>query len=185
MLSLLELRVSVEPCGDETGVSPPEPRAASKVSFVNGTAASEEKSVLVPKHFESLSIELLLASSVLLEQAARCSLARARSWKRPESFSKRSVRRRTRPDLCNCIRVSCCCDEQTDSKPFTSFSFPERFASVSLCLTSPSCGVPLSWSRDLLSGLSAFFEGIALASRHTSEESLSHLAVTELAQGGV
>lgn len=39
MLSLLELRVSVEPCGEDTGVRPPDPSVANKASFVSGTAA--------------------------------------------------------------------------------------------------------------------------------------------------
>lgn len=195
--------MSVEPCGEETGVWPPDPRTANKTSFVSGTSASVVNSARVPKGLWKGSVgsmELFVASSVLLEPAPRCSFARARSWKRPESFSKRSFRRRTRPERCSCIRVSCCCGEQAASgfsKPFISLSFlgraEEPCASVSFCLKSPSplassIGVwsSVSLSRDLLSGLSLCPEGIALASRHRSEASFPHLAVMgKLAQGGV
>lgn len=195
--------MSVEPCGDETGVRPPEPRTANKASFVSGTSASVAKSARVPKGLWKGSVgslELFVASSVLLEPAPRCSFARARSWKRPESFSKRSFRRRTRPERCSCIRASCCCGEQDASafsKHFISLSFlgraEEPCASVSFCLKSPSplassirVRLSVSLSRDLLSGLSLCPKGIALASRHESEANLPPLAIMgKLAQGGV
>lgn len=81
-LSLLELRVSVEPCGDETGVKPPEPRTANKASFVSGTATSVAQSARVPMGLlrgPLESLELFIASSDLAEPAPRCSFARARS----------------------------------------------------------------------------------------------------------
>lgn len=43
MLSLLELRVSVEPWGEEVGVSPPDPTAPSRVSLGRGTISGSRR----------------------------------------------------------------------------------------------------------------------------------------------
>lgn len=104
MLSLLELRVSVEPCGDEIGVSAPESSTAG------GTDV--QKSAGVPNVPDEESTDTDGRSDVSADsRAAAPACSRKRSWNKPESFSSRSARRLTRPDLWSWSSVSCCCCE--------------------------------------------------------------------------
>lgn len=106
MLSLLELRVSVEPCGDETGVSAPESSTAS------GTDVQKSAGVPnVPDEEVSIDAEGRFGVSAG-SCAALPACSRKRSWNKPESFSSLSARRLTRPDLCSWSSVSCCCCER-------------------------------------------------------------------------
>lgn len=104
MLSLLELRVNVEPCGDETGVSAPESSTAG------GTDVQKSAGVLsIP---DKVSIGTVGRSGVSADsRAAAPACSRKRSWNKPESFSSLSARRRTRPDRWSWSSVSCCCCE--------------------------------------------------------------------------
>lgn len=125
MLSLLELRVSVEPCGDENGISAPES------SIAGGTVV--QKSAGVPDIPHEVSVGADGRSSVSAEYRAAVPVcSRKRSWNKPESFSSLSARRLTRPDLCSWSSVSCCCCE------FPSLGRPGDLFSALLLSVEPS-----------------------------------------------
>lgn len=173
MLSLLELRVSVEPCGDETGVSAPESSTAS------GTDV--QKSAGVPNIPDEVSID---AEGRFGVSAGPCvavpACSRKRSWNKPESFSSLSARRLTRPDLCSWSSVSCCCCELPSlGRPGDLASALSLPVEASFPLTTCSNAVSfVCWRSvfcDWLPDLSLCTEGGIAEAMHESEAGLLHL----------
>ena len=115
-LSLLELRVRVEPWGEEVGVCSPGPTTPNKPSLVSGITIGSNRTWQDVEDFVKSLVKLQNCSSSSVRKGLFLDLWQACkglrdcriSWGEPESLSSRSARRRTSPDLWSCSRGSWC-----------------------------------------------------------------------------